>query len=125
MISNPTIKNDRALKKRFRCPVNSNHTTTILINSFFYKTKLNPRDVLVFICHFLDMNLHYKVAFQAGVAGSANKCNWSNFIRDIMLEKMHEIVCSGFQLSGHIEIDESLLGRAAKYNKGTREVKQV
>ena len=47
------------------------------------------------------------------------------FIRDVMVEKMHEILCSGFQLSGHIEIDESLFGRAAKYNKGTREVKQV
>ena len=47
-------------------------------------------------------------------------------IHDVVVEKMYEILCSGFQLSGHIKMnDECLFGRAVKYNKGNCEVKQV
>ena len=112
-------KKGRVLGKNFVCQKNSNHSKSILVDSFFSNSHLHPRDVLILIVQYLDGSPQYKAAFQAGISGSATKVNWCSYIRDVCCQKVYELLHhSDIQFNGIVELDESLFGLKKKHGKG-------
>lgn len=121
-----TLNNrDRATDgKTWRCTKNNNHEYSIRKFSFFSNIKYSIQDSLVFIREMvLGSNLK-KACLNSGVAYGHTACDYSNFIRDLYKEFVYNLLKT-FQLSGVIEIDESLFGRKIKYHRGAKKNQQL
>ena len=103
----------------FGCKNLSSHEQSILTNSFFENSKIVPQDILLFIRSYL-IGLNNKTCCSEVGISEQTGVDWTNFIRDIFVEEVYDVLNSGQQLSGVVEIDESLFGHKYKYNKGHR-----
>ena len=118
------IKKSKTLGHLFKCSANKNHGVSVLKDSFFERTHVNIRDLLLFTHCYLDGQPLYKCGSKSGIESSTTRVNWASYIRDIFLEEVSQILNSGFKFSGIVEIDESLFGYKCKYNRGVRKAVQ-
>lgn len=106
-------------KRRWRCPISNNHDYSYKRFSFYTGTHFNIRDILLFIRNMLNQRSLYRSSISSGMSYSGTSVNWSRYMRDIF--KLYFVKhIDSLQLKGIIEIDETLLGRRQKYNKGKR-----
>jgi len=100
-----------------RCGRNRNHEKSVFCNTFFERSKLNIRDIFMFVKCYLDRLSLSQCAKFAGVTYGKTAVDWSSFIRELFKE-YHYRHLRNKKLSGVIEIDESLFGRRVKYHRG-------
>ena len=103
-------KANTPLGRMFTCRVNRCHTKSILSTLSFFGTRIEIRDLLLFIYNYLDGLPQYKCREKAGIGSCHTEVDWSSFIRDTFLEDMYIIINSEFQFEGDIELNESLFG---------------
>ena len=72
----------------------------------------------MFVIQYLDNVPLYRASYQADISGNSHKVNWGSYVRDVCIEVVNNILESGVQLSGEVEIDESLFGRKSKHDRG-------
>ena len=104
---------------RFRCRINKNHDFSFKIYSFFTGCKHNIRDILLFVRCMLNGSSLYRASLSSQFSYTGTGINWSSYIRNVM-KNYWELHIKTLQLSGIVEIDETLLGRKHKYNRGTK-----
>ena len=118
------IKKSKPLGHLFKCPSNKNHGVSVLKDSFFERTQVNIRDILLFTHCYLDGQSLYKWGSKSRIQSSTTRVNGASYIRDIFVEEVSQILDSGFKFSGIVEIDGSLFGYKCKYNRGVRKAVQ-
>lgn len=101
----------------FRCNVDRLHTRNCRANSLFEKTNLSIQDIILFIKSYLDGCSLGQCARFSGVSYNTTAVHWGSYIRELFKEHFHNNI-KRKQLSGIIEIDESLFGRRVKHNRG-------
>ncbi len=104
----------------WRCP-SRKHEYSIRKFSFFERSHFSFQDILQFIKCFLDNNTLLPSSKFSGFDYKKTSVDWANFIRDLFKQWVSDHY-DNVQLSGDIEIDESLFGRQCKYHRGNPHV---
>ena len=96
---------------------------TIRANSFFEKSKINLRDLMLFFYEFLNGNTLYNISVKTGLSYTSSIIDWANLTRDIFREYVYNEITNEdnpLKLKGEIEIDEAKFGRCQKNQMGKR-----
>ncbi len=105
----------------WRCP-SRKHEYSIGKFSFFERSHVSFQDVLQFIKCFLDNNALLTSSKFSGLDYKKTSVDWANSIRDLLKQWVSHHDYDNVQLSGDIEIDETLFGRQCKYHRGNPHV---
>jgi hypothetical protein len=80
--------------------------------------------MMLFLKLYLETRSLNESAKQAGISCQASGVDWACFVRELFKEYVSKEVFQ-MQLSGTIEVDESIFGRRRKYNRGVNSASQV
>lgn len=95
------------------------HELSIRRNSFFEKSHISLRDIMLFVYEFLKHQTLWKTSLQTNFSYRSTAVDWANFVRDIFRQYTNDVVFN-MKFSGDIEVDESIFGRRSKNNMGAR-----
>jgi len=101
----------------WRC--NHGHEISIRQNSFFEKSHISLRDIMLFVYEFLKHQTLWRTSQQTGFCYKSTAIDWSNFVRDLFRQYTKDVVFN-WKFSGDVEVDESRCGRCSKNNMGAR-----
>ena len=101
----------------WRC--NHGHEISIRQNSFFEKSHISLRDIMLFVYEFLKHQTLWRTSQQIGFCYKSTAIDQSNFVRDLFRQYTKDVVFN-WKFSGDVEVDESGFGRRSKNNMGAR-----
>ncbi len=101
----------------FRCPVNPSHEYSMRKFTWFEKSQLRIQDIMLFNQKYLEGCTLKQCSLDSGIAYKSTAVDWASFVRELFKENFARNI-KELQLSGEIELDESLFGRKVKYHRG-------
>lgn len=114
---------DKIDKKVLRCK-QRNHQISIRKFSFFENSKFSIQDIFQFIICFLQKHTLSQISLICGMNYTRTAVAWASTCRQICMEFVYKTLFQSdlnsthLQLSGHVEIDESMFGRKTKHHRG-------
>ena len=105
----------------WRCSCNRNHESAIRKYSIFQNVHLPFQDLMVFFISFIEKNTLLRCSIKAGLSYRSTGVEWGCLCRKLCKQFVYDKILScdnPLQISGQIEIDESLFGRRVKYHRG-------
>ena len=85
-VMNVSVRSNRAAGVSMKCSKSGNHEISIFKNSFFERSKLNIRDMLMFVKCYLDGCSLYQCAIFAGLSYGGTSVDWASFVGEITKE---------------------------------------
>ena len=101
----------------WRC--NYAHEISIRWNSFFEKSHLSLRDIMLFVYEFFKHQTPWRTSQQTDFCCNSTATDWANSVYDLFRQYTNDIVFN-VKFSSDIELDESRCGRRSKNNMGAR-----
>lgn len=86
-------------------------------NSFFSGSHFPLADIMNFIVTFAQGAKLHQLSFVTGMCLHSTVIDWCNFLRDVIKQYVFDEMQT-LQMSGIIEVDESLFGRRVKFHRG-------
>ena len=101
----------------FCCQKNRNQEKAFRTLTFFEKTNLTIKGIMLFGKSYLDKCTLLRCSNLLGMMYGCTAVNWASHMRELFKEHFHRHTKNKI-LEREIEIDESLFGRREKYHKG-------